>query len=75
MKGKPTARWGRKATDLDRFVEIAELLMMPPVDFQFGRAGRRIAAFLSTITLLALAGCGGTGGYIENAPPRIPSSS
>ena len=43
--------------------------MMPPVDFQFGRAGRRIAAFLSTITLLALAGCGGTGGYIENAPP------
>jgi hypothetical protein len=43
--------------------------MMPSVDFPVGCQSRRIAAFLSTITLLALGGCGGTGGTLVAAPP------
>ena len=43
--------------------------MMPSVDCFRERHKRRIAAFLSTITLLALSGCGGTGDTLPMAPP------
>jgi hypothetical protein len=45
--------------------------MMPSVDCHVGRQTQRIAAILSTITLLTLAGCGGIGAGIEDAPPPI----
>jgi hypothetical protein len=48
--------------------------MMPSRDSLYGRHGHRVVAILSTITLLALAGCGGTGeGSSETPPP--PSGS
>ncbi len=43
--------------------------MMPTIRFTFRKAGQRIAANLSAITLLALAGCGGGGGSASNPPP------
>lgn len=45
--------------------------MMPSVDCLVGRQTQRIAAILSTITLLCVAGCGGIGAGIEEAPPPI----
>jgi hypothetical protein len=48
--------------------------MMPSVDFPVGRQSPRIAAFLSTITLLAVAGCGGTGGVHLGGPPPAPDT-
>jgi hypothetical protein len=43
--------------------------MMPSVDCLYGRRKLRIAAFLSTITLLTLSGCGGTGETLATQPP------
>lgn len=42
---------------------------MPTTASIFGRQGRRIAANLSAITLLTLAGCGGTGYSLTSPPP------
>lgn len=43
--------------------------MMPTADCLVGRQSQRIAAILSTITLLCLTGCGGVGAGVEEAPP------
>lgn len=49
--------------------------MMPSVDCLVGRHKLRIAAFLSTITLLAMSGCGGTGeAVVAQPPPTAPSN-
>lgn len=45
--------------------------MMPTVDCLVGRQTQRIAAILSTITLLGVAGCGGIGAGVQEAPPPI----
>jgi len=46
--------------------------MMPKMRCTFRNAGQRIAANLSAITLLALAGCGGGGESASNPSPSPP---
>jgi hypothetical protein len=48
--------------------------MMPSDDFVVRCQTPRIAAFLSTITLFALGGCGGTGGTVETDSSRPPTA-
>jgi len=45
--------------------------MMPITDCLVGRQSQRIAAILSTITLLCLQGCGSVGAGVEEAPPPV----
>src|SRR5688500_1681413 len=54
--------------------ETAELLMMPSRKSLYGCRGHRVVAILSTITLLALAGCGG-GSEATNGGGGSSSSS
>lgn len=49
--------------------------MMPTTASIYGRQGLRIALNLSAITLLALAGCGGTGYSLSSPPPTAEAGA